>query len=104
MPARISADATRISEVAERQLAALVDVSSPSGDKAGAEAALAVVAALLPAAATVERVPCSSPGHADDLVARLTGTGRPRLLLVGHVDTVVAHEAHEPLVADGENL
>lgn len=104
MPDRISADARVIADAAERELAALVDISSPSGDKAGAEAALAVVVALLPAVASVERVPCSSPGHADDLIARVQGTGRARLLLVGHVDTVVAHDAHEPLRADGDNL
>ena len=79
-------------------------MSSPSGDVRGAEEAIAIAVALLPPDARVERVPCSSPGHAPDLVARLAGTGRPRLLLVGHVDTVVAHGAHEPLRRDGDRL
>ena len=52
----------------------------------------AITQALLPARAAVERVPCSSPDHAPDLVARLNGTGRGRVLLVGHVDTVVSHD------------
>jgi glutamate carboxypeptidase len=100
----IADSAQAIAATAARELEALVGVSSPSGDVRGAEEAIAVAVALLPPDAGVERVPCSSPGHAPDLVARLAGTGRPRLLLVGHVDTVVAHDAHEPLRRDGERL
>src|SRR4051812_3076127 len=100
----ITVDAQAIAATAERELAALVGVSSPSSDNAGAEEVLAIVAAMLPPEASIERVPCSSPGHTDDLVARVTGTGAARLLLVGHVDTVIAHEAHEPLRADGDKL
>jgi glutamate carboxypeptidase len=100
----IADSAQAIAATAARELEALVGVSSPSGDVRGAEEAIAVAVALLPPDARVERVPCSSPGHAPDLVARLAGTGGPRLLLVGHVDTVVAHDAHEPLRRDGERL
>src|SRR5215213_9698777 len=89
---------------AERELEALVAVSSPSGDRHGADECVAVCAALLPDDATLERVPCSSPDHALDLVARLAGTGEGRVLLLGHVDTVVAHAAHRPLERDGEKL
>ena len=55
---------------AERELEALVAVSSPSGDVHGAEECASVCAALLPGSAEVERLPCSSPGHAPDLLAR----------------------------------
>jgi glutamate carboxypeptidase len=89
---------------AERELEALVGVSSPSGDKRGADECIAVCAALLPDDATLERVPCSSPDHALDMVARLPGEGTGRILLLGHVDTVVAHAAHRPLERDGEKL
>jgi glutamate carboxypeptidase len=89
---------------AERELEALVAVSSPSGDRYGADECLAVCAALLPDDAALERVPCSSPDHALDLVARLTGTGERRVLLLGHVDTVVAHGAHRALERDGDKL
>jgi glutamate carboxypeptidase len=89
---------------AERELEALVAVSSPSGDMHGAEEAAAVAAALLPSAAEVERVPCSSPDHASDLVARLRGTGTRRVLLLGHLDTVVPHADHRPLQRAGERL
>ena len=61
-------------------------------------------AVMLPDEAEIERVPCSSPGHAPDLVARLHGTGARRVLLLGHVDTVVAHAQHKPLHRDGEQL
>jgi glutamate carboxypeptidase len=89
---------------AERELEALVAISTPSGDVHGAEEAIALVAALAPSEATIERVECSSPDHAADLVVRLTGTGRRRLLLVGHLDTVIAHEEHRPLTRDGDRL
>jgi glutamate carboxypeptidase len=89
---------------AERELEALVGVSSPSGDIAGAEEALAICAALLPAEAAIERVPCSTPGGAPDLVAHVSGTGERRIMLLGHVDTVIGHDAHAPLRRDGERL
>jgi glutamate carboxypeptidase len=96
--------AARIAARAPRELEALVAVSSPSGDLAGAEEATSIAAALAPDDAVVERIPCSSAGHADDLVLRLHGTGTRRLLLVGHLDTVVAHDQHHPLQRDGDRL
>ena len=81
---------------AERDLEALVAISSPSGDAAAAEEIVTVATALAPAEAEVTRVPCSSTEHAADLVLRVTGGGARRILLVGHLDTVVAHDAHVP--------
>ncbi len=89
--------AAAIARSAERELEALVAVSSPSGDVRAADEAVAVCAALLPPEARVERLECSSPGHAQDLLASLAGTGSGRVLLLGHVDTVIAHDAHQPL-------
>jgi glutamate carboxypeptidase len=89
---------------AERELRSLVGVSSPSGDVAGAAEAMAVAEALAPEEAHSERVACSSPEHAPDLILRLTGTGGGRLLLVGHVDTVIPHRAHRPLAVEGDRL
>jgi glutamate carboxypeptidase len=85
---------------AERELEALVGVSSPSGDIPGAQEAAAIAAALLPDGAEVEHVPCSSPDHAPDLIARVRGSGTRRILLVGHLDTVVAHAEHRPIERD----
>jgi glutamate carboxypeptidase len=96
----IAERATAIAARAERELEALVGVSSPSGDVRGAQEAAAVAAALLPDGAVVEHVPCSSPDHAPDLLARLHGTGSRRILLLGHLDTVIAHKDHRPLERD----
>ena len=88
----------------ERELEALVAVSSPSGDVDAAEECVALATAFLPAEAEVERVPCSTPEHADDMVGRLRGSGTRRILLLGHLDTVVSHADHRPLARDGEKL
>ena len=100
----VQAGAEEIARRAVRHLEALVAVSSPSGDVHGAEECAAVCAALLPDEAEVERIPCSSPDHAPDLLARVRGTGTRRILLLGHLDTVVAHAEHQPLARDGEKL
>ncbi|MBV9818642.1 MAG: M20/M25/M40 family metallo-hydrolase [Solirubrobacterales bacterium] len=96
--------AWEIAARAPEELAALVDISSPSGDVPGAEAALALCVSLLPPGAEIERPTCSTAGSAPDLVATVTGTGARRALLVGHVDTVIGHDAHQPLRRDGERL
>ena len=100
----IAQHAAAIATRAERELEALVAISTPSGDVHGADEAAALVAALAPDEATIERIECSSPDHAADLLVRLTGSGSRRLLLLGHLDTVVAHEEHRPLTRDGEQL
>jgi glutamate carboxypeptidase len=100
----IADSAAEIAARAERELEALVGVSSPSGDAPGAEEVFAIVQALLPARAAVERVPCSSPDHAPDLIARLAGDGEGRLLLLGHVDTVIGHREHRPMVREQDRL
>ncbi|MFL5821961.1 MAG: M20/M25/M40 family metallo-hydrolase [Solirubrobacteraceae bacterium] len=100
----IATAAAAIAGRAERELEALVAVSTPSGDVHAAEEAVAVCAALLPERAEVRRLECSTPGGAPDVVASLTGVGSRRLLLLGHLDTVVAHQAHLPLRRDGQRL
>jgi glutamate carboxypeptidase len=96
--------AQQIAGRAERELEALVAVSSPSGDLGGAEEAIAVCAAMLPPDARLERVPCSTPGSAPDLIARIRGSGGAKLLLLGHLDTVIGHDAHHPLRREGDRL
>lgn len=96
--------ATAMARRAEREMEALVAVSSPSGDVHGGEEAIAVCNALLPSEAEAERLPCSTADYADDLLARLRGTGSKRVLLLGHVDTVVAHESHRPAERVGDRI
>jgi glutamate carboxypeptidase len=97
----VAARAEEIAARAQRELEALVAVSSPSGDVRGAEECVALCAALAPEDAEVERLPCSSPDHAPDLLLRVRGEGTARVLLLGHVDTVVAHAEHRPMEAGG---
>ncbi len=104
MDAWVQQQAERIAARAARDLEALVAVSSPSGDRHGAEDCVAVVRALAPDSAALERVPCSSGDHAEDVVVRLRGSGRGRLLLLGHLDTVVPHERHAALHRDDGRL
>ncbi len=82
----------------------LVAVSSPSGDAKAAEEIVALTTTMLPSQAEIERLPCSSSAHAPDLLARVSGTGSARLLLVGHLDTVVAHGSHRPTEREGDKL
>jgi glutamate carboxypeptidase len=100
----IRTHAAAIAARAERELEALVGVSTPSGDARAAQEAAAIAAALAPDDATAEHIPCSSPEHAPDLLLRLSGTGGRRLLLLGHLDTVIAHAEHRPLTRDGDRL
>ncbi len=96
--------ASRMALAAERELEALVAVSSPAGAGEGAEACAARGAAVLPTAAELERGECSTPGYARDLIGRLKGTGTKRVVLLGHVDTVIPHESHRALERDGDRL
>ncbi len=100
----IAQHSAAIAAHAERELEALVAISTPSGDRHGAEEAVALVAALAPNEATIERVPCSTVDHAPDLIVHLTGQGSRRVLLLGHLDTVIAHEEHRALTRDGDRL
>lgn len=104
MDPTIAAGAAEIAAHAERELEALIALSTPSGDVPGAEEAIAVCTAMLPVDATVQRPECSTPRCAPDLLARIEGRGRRRLLLLGHVDTVFPHDAHRPPRREGERL
>jgi glutamate carboxypeptidase len=104
MDAWVETTAAEIVRHAERELEALVGVSSPSGDVQGAEEAVSLCVAFAPAEAEAQRLPCSTPGHADDLVLRLTGTGERRLMLLGHLDTVVSNDSHRPIERAGDRL
>jgi glutamate carboxypeptidase len=103
-PAQLVAEAGEIAAWARSELAELVNISSPSGDVEGAEQCLALCISLLPEGARVERPECSTPGSAPDLIATVPGSGSKRIMLLGHVDTVIGHDAHQHLRAEGERL
>jgi glutamate carboxypeptidase len=104
MDPRVQAAAAQIAARAPGELERLVAISSPSGDVEGAEAALRYALTLVPDGARAERAPCSSAGHADDLIVTLEGSGSGRIVLLGHVDTVHAHADHRPLARAGAHL
>jgi glutamate carboxypeptidase len=82
-----AAQAAREGQVA--LLREVVSIDSGTGDAAGGNKVQDVVAARLQAAGlTVTRVPAEAPGLADNLVATVEGTGKARILLIGHIDTV----------------
>ena len=70
-------------------LESVVNIDSGTGDADGGAKVMAVLAPRLKALGmTVETVPAEAPGLAANTVATLHGTGKTRILLIGHVDTV----------------
>jgi glutamate carboxypeptidase len=67
----------------------IVDIDSGSGDIAGGERVEAILSAPLQAAGAVVRtVPAEVSGVAPNLVAVFHGSGKARVLIIAHVDTV----------------
>ncbi len=75
----------------------LVNCSSVSGDAHGYERCAAMVEQALPVDARAERIPCSTSSCAPDLLVHLSGTGTGRIVLLGHLDTVIPADRHRPL-------
>ncbi len=96
MNSELVALAARLTPRALAEAEQLVAISSPSGDIPGAQRAIELCAAALPPQAELQRLTCATDGCAPDLLARLTGTGTRRLLLLGHLDTVFTHAQHRP--------
>ena len=70
----------------------LVQIDSGTGDVAGLAAMGAILKPKLEqSGAKVESVPADSPAVGDNIVATLTGTGKGRILLIAHMDTVFPH-------------
>ncbi|WP_420137115.1 glutamate carboxypeptidase [Sphingomonas sp.] len=67
----------------------IVNIDSGSGDAQGSARVMArLVPELKAIGATIETIPAEAPGLGDNVVARLTGKGRGRILIIGHIDTV----------------
>ena len=70
-------------------LKALVNIDSGTGDAIGAHRVEAVLVPRLKAlGANIEIVPAEAPGLGTNLVATFNGTGKARILMIGHIDTV----------------
>ncbi len=66
-----------------------VDIDSGTGDvEGGRKVQTLLIPELKAAGATIEMVPAEAPGLPDNLVATFTGTGKSRILMIGHIDTV----------------
>lgn len=67
----------------------VVNIDSGTGDVEGGRKVAAVLVPRLKAMGmTVETVPAEAEGLPENIVARLSGTGKGRILLIGHIDTV----------------
>jgi glutamate carboxypeptidase len=87
-PLKAAAVAAKADEV--KLLEQIVNIDSGTGNVAGGEKIQSILAARLSAmGATVERVAAEAPGLPANLVATFTGKGKGRVLLIGHIDTVL---------------
>jgi len=90
--ARVLAAAQACDPGARALLQQLVQIDSGTGDVAGLAAMSAILKPKLEqSGAKVESVPAESPAVGDNIVATLTGTGKGRILLIAHMDTVFPH-------------
>ncbi|MDO8378800.1 MAG: glutamate carboxypeptidase [Phenylobacterium sp.] len=82
-----AADAARPAQL--DLLKAVVNIDSGTGDIEGGRKVAAVLIPRLKALGmTIESVPAEIPGLPENTVATLKGTGKARILMIGHIDTV----------------
>ncbi len=88
-------------------LESVVNIDSGTGDVEGGRKVAAILAARLKAlGATVETHAAEIDGLPENTVATLTGTGKARILIIGHIDTVFGPgtAAKRPFSVSGERL
>ena len=86
-------------------LKTLVNIDSGTGDVDGGRKVAAVLIPQLKAlGAEVETVPAEAPDLPDNLVATVHGTGKARILMIGHMDTVFGPgtAAARPYTVEGD--
>src|SRR5262249_31544856 len=67
----------------------LVNIDSGTGDAEGLKAVGAIaIEELRRLGAAIETIPTPAPAAGDNIVASLVGTGRGKVLLIAHMDTV----------------
>lgn len=87
--ARVWAAAEKARPEQLKFLEQVVNIDSGTGDiEGGRKVAALMIARLKALGATIESVPAKVPGLPDNTVATLKGTGKGRILMIGHLDTV----------------
>lgn len=82
-----AAEAARADQL--KLLETLVNIDSGTGDAEGGRKVAAVLIERLKAlGGAIESVPAEAPGLPENTVATFIGTGKARILLIGHIDTV----------------
>ncbi|MGJ3646910.1 glutamate carboxypeptidase [Sphingomonas sp. GlSt437] len=102
-PVMAAAEAARAEQL--KLLETLVNIDSGTGDVAGGTKVQAIVAERLRGLGlTVRTVPAEAPGLPDNLVATISGKGKGRILMIGHIDTVFepGTAAQRPFHIDGD--
>lgn len=100
----VACEAARAGELA--LLGEVVGIDSGTGDVAGAARVQEVLAARLKAlGASITREASESPAVGGNMVATLTGSGRGRIFIIAHVDTVfpAGTVAQRPFRTDAEH-
>ena len=88
-------------------LESVVNIDSGTGDADGGRKVIAVLVPRLKAlGASVETVPAEAPGLPENVVATVRGTGKTRILMIGHIDTVFGPGtvAQRPFKIDGDAM
>lgn len=87
--AKVWAAAEQAREGQLELLKQVVNIDSGTGDIEGGRKVAAVLIPRLKALGmTIESVPAEIPGLAENTVATVTGTGKAKILMIGHIDTV----------------
>lgn len=105
--AKVWAAAEKARPAQLKLLEEVVNIDSGTGDVEGGRKVAAILRSRLEALGmTVEAVPAEAPGLPDNLVARLKGTGKGRILMIGHLDTVFepGTAAKRPYTITGDRL
>ena len=98
-----AAEAARAEQL--KLLEQAIDIDSGTGNLVGGRQVAALFAERLKAlGADIQMVPAEAPGLPENLVATLKGTGKGRILLIGHMDTVFepGEAAKRPFRTDAE--
>lgn len=86
-PLLAAATAAQVDQL--KLLETVVNIDSGTGDVDGGRKVMAVLMPRLKALGmAVEAVPAEAPGLPDNTVGVLRGTGKTRILMIGHIDTV----------------